>query len=111
VDTGTAQDVAGLVHQALATALLPGYHPGGTFLQVPRGAAQASSYMRGGEHRQVTLDLAPDVAQGDAEHSLVTVERVHLYALGAAAWGKGRPREIGSAVLRSRESPGSGDAS
>ncbi len=44
--------------------------------------------MRGGEHRQVTLDLAPDVAQGDAEHSLVTVERVHLYALGVAAWGE-----------------------
>jgi hypothetical protein len=32
--------------------------------------------------------VAADVAQGDAEHSLVTVERVHLYALGAAAWGK-----------------------
>ena len=44
--------------------------------------------MRGGEHRQVTLDLAPDVAQGDAEHSLVTVERIHLYGPGAAAWGK-----------------------
>jgi hypothetical protein len=27
-------------------------------------------------------------AQGVAEHSLVTVERVHLYALGAAAWGR-----------------------
>jgi hypothetical protein len=30
-------------------------------------------------------------AQGDAEHSLVTVEQVHLYTLGAAAWG-GRAR-------------------
>ena len=44
--------------------------------------------MRGGEHRQVTLDLAPGVAQGDAEHSLVTVGPVHLCALGAAAWGE-----------------------
>jgi hypothetical protein len=43
----------------------PEYHPGGTFLS---GAARR--------------------AQGDAEHSLVTVERVHLYALGAAAWGE-----------------------
>jgi hypothetical protein len=64
--------------------LNPSITPGGTFLSGAAWRAQASSYMRGGEHRQVTLDLAPDVAQGDAEHSLVTVERVHLYALGAA---------------------------
>jgi hypothetical protein len=44
--------------------------------------------MRGGKHRQVTLDLAPDVVQGDAEHFLLTAEQVHLYALGAAAWGE-----------------------
>jgi hypothetical protein len=53
-DTGTAQDVAGLVHQVLATALLSEYHLGGTFLSGAGQRAQASSYMRGGEHRQVS---------------------------------------------------------
>ena len=56
--------------------------------------------MRGGEHRQVTLDLAPGVAQGDAEHSLVTVEPVHLCALGAAAWGQAVLGDGGTTITR-----------
>src|SRR5579864_3478142 len=38
----------------------------------------------GGQHRQVPLDLAPDTAECDAEHSLAALEQVHHLVRGGA---------------------------